>query len=173
MGGTRDCRYKKTEEKILTVFFNKPRCKMCKLARKIGIARSTFYTHHHSVHEIIPDYEREILTEYGTMIKKKLKKKNVGIKILYFDTLIFILKNRQAFEMFLKFEDREVIIKMILRLKPKIKEPEKVWRICVSELAEIIFEWGERGFSEREIEKMIGDMLYLTLSARKRLAPLV
>lgn len=64
-------------------------------------------------------------------------------------------------------------MKMILKLKPKIKEPEKILRICASEITEIIFEWGKRGFAKKEIEKVLSDMMYLTVSARKRLGPLV
>lgn len=168
----KDRRYKKTEEKILTVFFDVPDCTMQQLAKRAGVGRSTLYTHHHSIRRIIPDYEKEILKKYNIEIEKKMKIKNVGIKTLYLDTLIFIIKNKQIFEMFLKFEDREIVVKMVLKLKPRIIVSEKALRICIAEIAEIIFEWGKRGFSENEIEEVLFDMMYLTLSARKRLGPI-
>ena len=168
-GGIKDSRYKKTEEKFLAVFFDNPNCTMKQLAQKAGVAHSTIYTHHHSIHEIVPDCERGVLAEYEKIIGEKLQVKNVKLKTLYFDMLIFIVKNRQVFEMFVKFGDREVVMKMILKLEPKIKMPKKMLRICVAEITEIIFEWGERGFSEEEIEKVFVNMIYLTLSARNRL----
>lgn len=165
----RDHRYKKTEEKILAVFFDNPNCTMWQLAKKVGVARSTIYTHHHSIREIVVDCKRDVLMEYEKIMGKRLRMRNVELKIIYLETLIFIVKNRQIFGIFVKFGDREVVMKMILKLEPKIKMPEKILRICVAEITEIIFEWGERGFSEQEIEKVLGDVMYLTLSVRNRL----
>lgn len=168
----RSRRYKKTEEKILTVFFEHPEYTMSQLAEESGIARSTIYTHHHSVRQIIPDCEKIILKEYNLTIKKKLKKNKLEIKVLYLEMLIFIFRNREVFEIFLKFDDRDIMIKMVLMLGPKIKEPEKILRVFASEVAEIIFEWGERGFLEGEMTKTFSDIMYLTSTMRKRLGPL-
>lgn len=158
MGGKkRSKRYKKTEEKILAVFFAEPQCPMWKLAKKAGIARSTFYTHHHSARLIIPDYEKDILERYSKSIKKKLQK-DVGLKNLYLDTLLFIVKNRQIFGIFLEFGNREIIIKMLSILRLKIEIPDKLFRIYIAEVTEIIFEWGERGLLEGEIEEVLCDI---------------
>lgn len=170
MGGAKDCRYKKTEEKILAVFFKHPECTMWELAKKAGIARSTIYTHHCSVRQIIPNCEKRILEEYSMIIGKKMRNAKVGL--LYLDMAVFIAKNRKIFEMFLKFSGREIIIKMILILEPKINEPEKVFKIYCSEVVEVIFEWGERGFEQGEIEKVLADIMYLTRTCHDRLMPL-
>lgn len=154
-GGKRSKRYKKTEEKILAVFLDEPRCSMCKLAKKAGIARSTFYTHHHSGKLIILDCEEEILKRYSDFIKKRLQK---NLKALYLDTLLFIIKNRQVFEIFFEFGDREIIIKMLFNLQPKFGMSDRLFRIYVAEITEIIFEWGERGFLEGEIEEVLCDI---------------
>ncbi len=166
-GGSR--RYKKTEEAILAVFFDNPNCTMQKLARKAGIARSTFYTHHHSAREVLPDLECNILEKYLAEIKRRLKMNDIYIKSLYLDTLIFISRNRQFFRM---FDNREMVRKMLFELRQKVREPEKIFRIYISEVTEVIFEWGERGFVEEEIEKVLADIMYLTITARERLAPL-
>ena len=170
-GGIRDSRYKKTEEKFLAVFFDNPNCTMKQLAQKAGVAYSTIYTHHHSIHEIVADYKRDILAEYEKIVERKLK--NAELKIMYLEMLIFVVKNRQVFEMFVKFEDREVVMKMILKLKSKIIVPDMILRICAAEITEVIFEWGERGFPENEIEKVLADMMYLTKTCRERLEPLI
>lgn len=179
--GMKNKRYRKTEEVILKVFFdeNERGITMQKMAKKAKIGRSTMYTHHHAIREILPDYERYVLREYGLTMKKKLRKKNISLKSLYLDTLLFILRNKKIFAMFLKFGDREITIKMIGRLEDKVsiamrfpKNSEKIFRIYASEVAEIIFEWGEKGFSDRELEKILSDIMYLTETSRARLMPI-
>lgn len=167
MGGNKNCRSKKTEEMILTVFFNHPEYTMCQIAKKAGVARSTVYNHHHSVRQIIPDCESYILAEYEQTLKK-----NAEIKIFYFNVLIFIIKNRQFFEIFLKFNDRKILIEMLSCLKPRFDVPERNFQIYVAEVVEIIFEWGKSGFSESEIDKIVSDIVYLTLTIHKRLGAL-
>lgn len=167
MGGKKNCRSKKTEGAILAVFFNHPDYTMCQIAKKAGIARSTIYTHHHSVRQIIPDCEKYILAEY-----KQILKKNAEIKILYFNILIFILKNRQFFEIFLKFSDREVLIEMISCLKFRFDVPERNFQIYAAEVVEIIFEWGKSGFLETEIDETVSDIVYLSLTIPSRLGAL-
>lgn len=93
--------YKKTERKILAVFFDNLEYTMRQLAKKAGVARSTIYTHHHSVREIVPDCEKIILAEYEMSVDKKLQTRKVQIKMLYLDMLVLIVKNRQVFEIFL------------------------------------------------------------------------
>ena len=169
----RDRRYKKTECKILSVFFGEigKEISMQNLAEKAGIARSTIYLHHHSLWQIIPDCEKDILEEYFEKIKRKLKD-GTYIRKFYLDTLVFILKNREFFEAFLKFNNREVVIKMLSRLKEELREPEKVFGIYISEVTEVIFEWGHRGFPEGELEKVLADIMYLTNTMKERLGPL-
>lgn len=161
MGGARDCRYKKTEEKLLSVFFEARYDTMRQIAKKAGVARSTIYAHHHSVMKILPDWEAYILREYGLFLKKGS----------YFEMLVFILKYQKYFEVFLKFENREIIIKMIFEIWG-IKKPEKVLKILASEIAEVIFEWGEMGFSKSEIEEVLADINYLVKTAKDRLRSL-
>lgn len=162
MGGmTKDRRYQKTEGKILSVFFDMKYNTMLQIAKKAGVARSTIYTHHHSVMKILPDWEEYILEEYYLYIEKKS----------YFEMLIFILRYQKFFEVFLKFGDREIIMKMIF-ITWGIRKPKKVSRILASEISEIIFEWGEDGFSRSEIEKVLFDIRYLVKTAEERLEAL-
>lgn len=176
MGGMRDCRYRKTEERLLSVFFDVKYDTMRQIAKKVGIARSTLYTHHHSVMKILPDWEGYILEEYQLFLQER-KRKN--LKSLYFDTLVFILRYRKFFEVFLEFGDREIIIKMLDFLKPRCeslielaKKSDKILKIYESEVVEIIFEWGKGGFSEKEIEKVLFEIMYLTETAKDRLVPI-
>ncbi len=108
-----------------------------------------------------------------------MRRKNVLLRALYFDTLVFILRNRKIFEMFLKFNDRGVVVKMVEKMRGKIvgvqrlpKNSEKMFRIYAVEVTEIVFEWGERGFLESEVLQVLGDILYLTETCDKRLRPI-
>ena len=177
----RDRRFRKTEEKILAVFFGKNRngITMVKMAKKAGVGRSTVYVHHHAIREIMSDWEKYILAEYKLNLRKRIKKDKVLLKNLYFDTLIFILRNQKAFRMFLKFDNRGVMKKMLDVLEPKIqilmrlpKNSRKIFEIYESEVTEIIFEWGEKGFPEEKIEKVLSDIMFLTKTARDRLMPI-
>ena len=154
----KDRRYKKTEEKILTVFFDEGFETMREIAKRAGVARSTIYAHHHSVMEILSDWETYILAEYQAYIRRRD----------YFEIVVFILKNRQFFEVFLKFGNRGIIIKMIF-VAWEVEKPGKVLRIVASGIAEIIFEWGERGFSEKEIERVLLDITYLSGTMKNNL----
>ena len=165
--GMKDKRYKKTEEKMLSVFFVYPDFSMRQLAKKAGVGRSTAYLHHHSVGQIIPDCEKYILMEY-----RRVFKKDAEVKKIFFEFLIFILKNRQFFELFLRFNDREILIEMLSFLRPYFRGSEKCFRIYVAEVTEVVFEWGRGGFSEDKISGVLSDIMYLTRTAYDRLNPI-
>ena len=156
----RDCRYKKTEEKLLSVFFDVRYDTMGQIAKRVGVARSTIYTHHHSVMKILPDWEAYILKEYRLFLRRRD----------YFEMLIFILNYQKFFEIFLKFGDRKIVIKMIFIMRGA-KKPEKILKIVAGEISEIIFEWGEKGFPKGEIDKVLADVTYLSKTAKDRLKP--
>ncbi|MBQ3440925.1 TetR family transcriptional regulator [Candidatus Saccharibacteria bacterium] len=158
MGGMRDRRYKKTEEKILAVFFDARYDTMEQIAKQAGVTRSTIYTHHRSVMKILPDWEAYILEEYRVFLRRRD----------YFEMLIFILNYQRYFEVFLKFSDREIIMKMIFMMWD-VNEPKIFSRILASEIAEIIFVWGEKGFSKDEIGRVFGDIMCLAKTAEDRL----
>ena len=177
----KDHRFRKTEEKILTVFFDESKngITMVKMAKKAGVGRSTIYVHHHAIREIMSDWERYILAEYRLILRKRIKKDRAALKKMYFDMLIFILRNQKAFGMFLRLNNREVMKKMLDALEPKIrilmrlpKNSRKIFRLYESEVIEIIVEWGEKGFSEERIEKVLSDIMFLTKTARDRLMPI-
>ena len=172
-------RYRKTEEAILRAFFTaKQDSTMKKLAKEAGIGRSTIYTHHHAIREIVPDYEKYILTEYRTTMRKSLRAKTPP-KTLYLNTLLFIIRNRKIFKMFVKFNDRKILFKMLEILRPHIeasahfpRNSEKIFKIYASETTEIIFEWGEHGFPDDKLEKVLSDIIYLTDTSRSHLMPI-
>ncbi len=179
--GMRNKRYRRTEGKILGVFFveNKKGTTIGKMAKKAGISRATMYIHHRTIREVIPDYRRYILVEYSKLVRRKMRKNNLPLKAMYFETLLFILRNRKIFEMLIEFGDTETLAKILEKIRPEIivsarlpKSAEKVFRIYISEVIEIIIEWREGGFPEKEIEEVLSNIMYLTETAKKRLMPI-
>lgn len=177
----KDCRFRKAEDAILDTYVKEhgKDLTVVKMAKKAGLGRATMYVHHHATREIVPDYQRYILFQFRKETQKKLRRKNSQLKSLYLDLLIFILRNKKIFEMFLKFDNREALVKILTKLKPKVvssmrfpKNSDRIFRIYASEVAELIMEWGEKGFSEKEMGQVLSDIMYLTESARSRLLPL-
>lgn len=179
--GMKNRRYRKTEEKILRVFFieNKKGTTFEKIAKKAGVARATLYSHHHTIREVIPDYRRYVLVEYGRLIKKTTKRKKPSLRALYFETLLFILRNKKVFEMLVEFGDFETLVKIFGKLRLKIissarlsNASRKIFGIYISEIVGIIVEWIKEGSPEKEIERVLADMIYLAETARERLMPI-
>lgn len=179
--GMRNKRYRRTEDKILRVFFveNKKGTTLSKMAKKVGVARATMYAHHRTVREVIPDYRRYMLVEYDRLVRRKIRKRNLTLKTTYFETLLFILRNKRVFRMLIEFGDVETLVGILRKIKPKIessirlpKGSEKVFRVYISEIIEIIVEWGESGFSETKMDEMLSNIMYLTDTARDRLMPI-
>ena len=150
------------------------------IAAKSGVARSTVYSHHRQVYEIVPDYKRYILDKHMKMLKKAKRRANTKVKRLYEQNLIFILQNRKIFELFLKEADRGVIEQMVLRLKPRImayarlpRGADKVFMVYANEVVGLIVGWGKKGFMEKELQVVLANIMYLTESMRERLKPLL
>ena len=174
--------FRRTEEAILKVFFNGKCCSFCvqEIARKIGVARSTIYSHHRALREILPDYEKYIFKKYKKMLRKTLKDKNVSLKRLYLKMLLFMIQEKKVFEMLIKNERRILVDNMIIAMEEEVikharlpKNSKKVFGVYVSEVAGLMEKWGRRGFPDDEIGGLLSEIMYLTDTARIRLAPLL
>ena len=105
----RDCRFRRYEDRIIDAYlanYNKDLTAMS-LAKKAKTSRATVYVHHHAIREIIPDYSRYMLYCYDLEMRKRIRNKDVSMKNVVFDLLIFIIRNKKVFGMFVKFERRE------------------------------------------------------------------
>lgn len=174
-------RFFKNENLILDIFIREYKNGITtkKIAKKAKLSRSTIYVHHHAIKEIIPDYERYILSLFSSTIKKKLHRRSTHLKTLYLEMLLFILRNKKIFKMFIKFDDREIIVKMIGKLNSKIistvrlpKSSKKILKIYAGEVAELIFAWGRADFPKNELERVLSDIMYLTNTCSTRLTPI-
>ncbi len=171
-----DKRFKRTEEKILRLFFEDDCCfEMKALAKEASVARSTIYRHHRTMRNIIVDYEKYVLSQYRRMIRKCADN---SIRIIYLKTIYFIIGNKNIFKLLMKYSDERIFCKMIMnkRISRTMGLPKNahiLYMVYVSEVARLLYEWGRRGFSEEEIERLLAEILYLTKTARSRLGILL
>ena len=156
-------RFKRTEDAILRFFFDGKRyMNIGGITKKIGVARSTFYYHHHAVSLVMPDYEKFILQKYKRVIKKVLARNDASMRNVYLHTLIFMMNERRVFGLILKIGDKDVLKRMVRIIGAKVKDvaklpknSEKIFAVYASEVAELMTRWGMAGFKESTIERFI------------------
>lgn len=173
-------RFQKTEEQILQVYFGaRYDIGVKKLAREVGVARSTVYLHHKSLNRISADYRHYILYMYGGMVKK-LEKRELEIDALIDRTLLFILQNKKCFRIVLKAYGDEVFKAVMIRLEGTLekkmglpKNGDRIYIIYACEVSGLIGIWARNGFRKDEMAKLYRDILLLTRAARVRLAPIM
>lgn len=177
-----DARFRKNEEAILKAFFDcgSSKYSVAGIARRARIDRATFYRHHKTVYEIVPDYEKVILARFNQFLQGISGREDMTLRTVYYRLLVFILKNRVVFVMFIKERRIGVIGDMIKILIPKVGEEcrlfgdlGRVFRVYIGEIVSLIVEWGEDGFQEKEIMRLLDDIMYLTKTIRGRLLPLI
>ena len=166
----------KNEEKILKVFYEGDNYASAEeVAKRAGVARSTFYRHHRAVRMIIPDYRRYILLRHRKLIRR-LVRNSASIKVIYVRMIYSILLQKRFFEVLVKNGGRSIFIDMVMVVKPKIRRyarlsrnNEKMLSIYVVEVTELIYEWFKAGVKEENIEKLVENIIYLTYTIKIRL----
>jgi len=177
--GMQNKRYRKTEEAILEVLLGaKEMPSAGELTKKARISRTTLYRHHRAIPGIIPDYEKEILKRYRRTVRKILKQRDIKLRNVYLRTLFFVLRYKRVFEILFRYEGGRVVERMVMEIRGKIggvcrlpKNSEKMMRIYAKEVTGVVEEWGEKGFLEGEIDRVLEDIMYLTETMRGRLGP--
>lgn len=180
-GKLKDARFRKNEKAILEAFFNCDKSKYCvtEITKRAGIDRATFYRHHKTVYEIMSDCENEVLVKFSYSLQNALDREGMTLKTIYYQLLIFVLKNYDIFVIFIKERRMGVVGDMVQMLIPKIRKEYglfgdlgRVFRAYIGEIVGLVEEWGENGFKEEEITSLLNDIMYLTKTIRCRLLPL-
>ena len=170
-------RFRKTEEIIIVNFcLLKGNLSVCRLIKTARISHSTFYRHHHSIHEIAPSYEQYILRKYRSLIKKTLNNKNTRLPHLFRKTLIFLTVHQKIVQFLLDYGDPNFTETMLLCLSPKLLATGRIknqamLEIYLKEISALIEQWERNGFRKEEITTITDKMVYLTDTAITRLGP--
>lgn len=178
--GLMNRKYLKTEEAIIEVLLkSKEMPSTTELTRKAQISRATLYRHHRAIPGIVPDYEKEILIRYQKRINKLLKKKELDLKNLFLQSLIFVIRYKRIFRILFKYSGDRVVERMILYNKKIIcqkchlpNNSESTVKIFAKEVAGVIEVWSEKNFPEDELPKTLNNIIQLTREAKGRLGTL-
>jgi AcrR family transcriptional regulator len=173
-------RFYRTEEAILRAFFGDEYLSAREVARRAGIARTTFYHHHQSVAKIVADYQKYIINKYKRLVKKMLSAQKTPVRIMYERTLLFIVQHKRIFKILLMKRELSVlkymISKMQLRLVEAMRLPKNSARIFLvyeGEVVSLIDAWCRNGMKEDEINQLLDEIMFLTETARVRLKVLL
>lgn len=177
-----NCRFRKTEEAIFGAFFSESHevgLSVDGLTKKIGINRTTFYRHHRAACKVVEDYEKYILEKYEELLRGIENRGDLTLRKLYYEILVFILRNQRVFEVLIKRRDLRIIEGMVVLLRPGIGDAveilgrvDRVFRVYTGEIVGLIEDWGIRGFEGKEVVVLLDNIMYLTETSGARLLPL-
>ena len=173
--------YRRTENDIFAAYFssNHPRTASI-IAKHAGISRSTLFRHHGNIQNIPTNYEDYLFRKYDHRIATLCQKQTPSLKVIYFHTLAFITNHKDIYKGLFLDNHKVIIKKMLDRIKPIIiSNPyysgsiEKVYNIYENEILGVIEAWSYYDFSVTRLNRALNDILYLTETAPKHLAPLL
>lgn len=174
----KDKRFRKTEEAIIMALFTATEAMSPeRLIKTAGISRATFYRHHGSVTNIVPNYEQYVLQKYKHTTERRPCACGGRIRLIYHYALIFFCTHKKIVQFLIERGSCNSIEKIILTLEPEITasgkvSPGEMFKIYAKETSVVIEEWGRDGFSGEEIGTVLSKIMYLTDSAKERLGPL-
>lgn len=174
----KDKRFRENEDKVLRLFFEDgENLTIGKIVRRLGVPRSTFYRHHHSVRAIVDDYVSMMKSKCNIMCRGGKEK---DVKKFFRELLFFIVRNKHIFSLFLKAQNKEALLAVLYKNKRLLLlcadfrfEADKAFNIYCKEVVEIIRMWGEAEFRQGKIEEVLKDIMYLTKTLKVRLGPLM
>ena len=147
-----------------------------KLSRRAKISRHTFYNHHRSPQMIPYDYEKYLLTVFRRKIQRYLKSERYELKTIFARTLVFIHNNREILTVLFRDGRKNVIDEIMNHLKPRVIRGwnyagnfDELYRIYAKEVSGVIENWARRKFSDKELDKILNEIMYLTATSVKRL----
>ena len=174
-------RFFKTEQTIVQSFLERGESiSMTEMARIVGVSRCTIYHHHHKISLIVLDYHRFVIRKFARAVKKLEDYEDTKTEAIIQRLLLFIVQNEMAFMVLAKGNDTQIYTEMMIRLEPafarKLRLPKnsgEMFRVYAGEVAALLAEWAEQGFSESKMDELKEKIMYLTETMRVRLAGLL
>ncbi len=147
-----------------------------KLSKRAKISRQTFYNHHSSPQMIPYDYEKYLLDAFRRKIRRYLKDERYELKTIFARTLVFIHNNRETLIILFKDGRKNIVDEIMNYLKPRIIREwnyagdfDELYRIYAKEISGVIENWARKKFSNKELDKILNDIMYLTVTSVRRL----
>ena len=110
----KDKRFKANEMKMLRLFFEYgDNITIERMAKIMGVKRSTIYRHHKTLRGIIDDYMELIVDDCNSFCGEDIRK-------FYFCIMVYIMQNKEIFLVFLKMHDREVLLIILMKNKENL-----------------------------------------------------
>ena len=181
MGGAKneqDLRYRKREKAIVEALVKIVKdedyaltVRPSRVYREARVSRSTFRRHYREVGEVFRRKDGELLREFKRSIKDD------ELKTAWRKTLIFIVKNREIFELkFVQADDR-LLRKMVEYMEKRMdfgwakygtKIKGKVFEMFYAEVVGVLSIWEKEGMKIERIESAVRELAHLTKTADKR-----
>lgn len=174
-------RFRKKEAEIIEVFLGNDKTFLIsptKIAKDVGVSRTTLFRHHNPLVKIYDDYEKLLYYEFNRELMR-INKEEITLSIFFRSFLVFIIRHKKMFLIVFKNGAEELIKKMTKRIKPWIlkngkssRKTAKMFDVVLGEVYVLIEGWEKRGFPENEIEVLLYNLVYLVETARIRLSAL-
>ena len=174
----RDKRFLHSEDAIIRSFLSiRDSASVDYLTSRAQISRSTFYRHHKSVERIVLDYEDFLLDKYVKTVKGW--RENRELKFYFRQLLIFTIVNKKIILFLVQQGEKKVFEGLILELEPIIlkainlpKWAKTVLAVYRSEILGLLEEWAKEEFLEDNLNRVLKNIIYLTVTAKERLIEL-
>ncbi len=171
-------RFMHSEEAIICAFLSvRDYVSVDLLISRAQVSRSTFYRHHKNVRRIVLDYEDYLLNKFAKTMESW--EENKELRFYFKQLLIFIVANKKIMLFLVQHGGKGVLEELIMELEPiiigKIKIPrwaETAIIVYRSEAMGLLEKWAEEDFYEGKLNRVLENIVYLTASARERLAKL-
>ncbi len=168
----KDKRFRENEMKILRlIFVYGDTITMERVAKLIGVERSTIYRHHKTLKEMTEYYVEKVVNE--------CEKCNEDVRKFYTDLLIYIIKDKEVFLVFYRMRDWRALLAILEMNEDGLMEyagyrqrMAKAFNIYKYEILAVMDAWGEKSFSKDDFDVVLNDILFLTKNMKVRLGPL-
>ena len=171
----RDKRFIRSEEVIIRAYSSiGNRMTVNNLLSRAQISRSTFYRHHRNLKRVLLDYEDYLLLMFKKTMSGWKDKKEV--KFYFRQLLFFIIANKRMMSFLIRYGERRIFDKILVEFEPIIIKVTRLpeWAkttlvVYKNELIGLLGEWAEDDFSETSLDKILDDMVYLSVTVKDRL----
>lgn len=173
-----DKRFRQTEETLFRIVCAETEgVDVGKMIEEAGISRTTFYRHHSAPYNIVLDYEDFVYDYYRSLVRNY--DKETSAKKIFYQTAVFVRRHEEVIDLVVERGGERIFKRMMGEVLPQIAEEYEFSGSCVKmkevylgEIVGILKGWWCNEFCDKEIGRVVSDLMFLTRTAKKRLEPL-